>query len=243
MKFEENNIAAMTDSYKLSHWKFLEPGTEIDQRYMEARTNAKFEYTTWFGLQYYIKKYLSGKVLTKDKIDQARILCEGHMPDGTFNNLGWYKMLEKYDGRLPLKIKALPEGTNKLKGNVLMVMENTDEEFPWLTGYIDTLLTKVWYPSTVATISNHVYNLMKYYANLTGTPELNKFSLHDFGYRGTSSEESAGIGGMSHLVNFVGSDNIKGLMFACNYYNADLEGTMSSIPATEHSVIIPGGRS
>lgn len=244
MKFIENNIIAMTDSYKFSHWKFLEPGTQRYESYMECRSNAKFDQTTFFGLQYYIKKYLEGKVITKEKIEQAKVIVNAHMPKNTFNLHGWEYIINEYGGILPVTIKAVPEGTNVNKSNVLVNIVNSydDEKIAWLPNYLETLLLKVWYPSTVATLSNYVYRLMHEYALKTGTPELVPFSLHDFGYRGVSSEESAGIAGMSHLVNFMGSDTTKALIYACNYYDADLQNTMSSIPATEHSIVTAPGQ-
>ena len=69
----------------------------------------------------------------------------------------------------------------------------------------------------------------------SGSPDQLGFKLHDFGARGTSSHETAGIGGCSHLVNFLGSDTIEGVMYARKYYNENMAGF--SIPAAEHSTI------
>ena len=240
----EDNICAMTDSYKFSHWKFIEPGTQRYHSYMEARSNAKFDQTTFFGLQYYIKRYLMGKVVTEEKIRQAEILVNAHMPQNTFNRYDWKYVLDEYGGYLPIEIKAVPEGTNVDKGNILVNIENTvdDERIAWIPNYLETLCLKPWYTSTVCTLSNMVYRLMLFYAHKTGTPELVPFSLHDFGYRGVSSEESAGLGGVAHLAaGFMGSDTTKALIYANNYYGCNLEGLMASIPATEHSIVTAPG--
>lgn len=61
------------------------------------------------------------------------------------------------------------------------------------------------------------------------------FVLNDFGYRGVSSVESAGLGGSAHLINFNGSDNLMAGAFAQDYYNTN-EVYGLSIPATEHSI-------
>jgi len=66
------------------------------------------------------------------------------------------------------------------------------------------------------------------------------FKLHDFGSRGVSSQESAGIGGAAHLVNFMGSDTIAGVVTANRYYKSQMAGF--SIPAAEHSTITSWGR-
>jgi len=52
--------------------------------------------------------------------------------------------------------------------------------------------------------------------------------------------ESAGIGGAAHLVNFMGSDTITGVLYAREYYGAGIAGF--SIPAAEHSTITSWGR-
>ena len=44
--------------------------------------------------------------------------------------------------------------------------------------------------------------------------------------------QSAGIGGMSHLVNFMGTDTIAGIMAARKFYGCEMGG--HSIPAAEH---------
>lgn len=71
-------------------------------------------------------------------------------------------------------------------------------------------------------------------------PDLINFKLHDFAARGVSSMESASIGSAAHLVNFMGTDTISGLLFAREFYNADMAGF--SIPAAEHSTITSWGR-
>jgi nicotinamide phosphoribosyltransferase len=50
------------------------------------------------------------------------------------------------------------------------------------------------------------------------------FKLHDFGARGVSSGESAGLGGMAHLVNFMGTDTMEALLAARRYYGAEMAG-------------------
>src|SRR5690606_7186047 len=72
--------------------------------------------------------------------------------------------------------------------------------------------------------------------NCDGLP----FMLHDFGPRGASSEETAAIGGLAHLVNFMGTDNLSAIMAARRYYHSEMAGY--SIPAAEHSTVITWGR-
>merc|ERR1719254_365273 len=66
------------------------------------------------------------------------------------------------------------------------------------------------------------------------------FKLHDFGFRGVSSVESAAIGGCGHLVNFLGTDTVAAMICARKYYNAGI-ASGHSIPASEHSTITSWG--
>lgn len=122
-----------------------------------------------------------------------------------------------------------------------MTVESTDPDSFWCVGFLETLFMRIWYPITVATISYNVKQLIKRYIQETSdVPEELAFKLHDFGSRGVSSMESAGIGGMSHLVNFMGSDTVNGVEFARRYYNCSMAGF--SIPAAEHSTITSWGK-
>jgi nicotinamide phosphoribosyltransferase len=120
-------------------------------------------------------------------------------------------------------------------------MENTDPQLPWLTNYLETLILQVWYPTTVATQSYYMKKIIREFLEETGSPELIDFKLHDFGYRGSTSDESAGIGGAAHLVNFKGSDTLAGILVARDYYSETMAGL--SIPAAEHSTITAWGKS
>jgi nicotinamide phosphoribosyltransferase len=92
----------------------------------------------------------------------------------------------------------------------------------------------------VATQSWTIKQVILDYLERTGDPTTIDFKLHDFGARGVSSMESAGIGGAAHLVNFMGTDTITGVLFAREYYGAGIAGF--SIPAAEHSTITSWGR-
>ena len=123
--------------------------------------------------------------------------------------------------------------------NVLMTVENTDPVCFWLTNWLETLLVHAWYPSTVATQSREMKRILLRYLEATGDPGLIDFKLHDFGCRGVSSLESAGIGGAAHLVNFLGTDNLPALELLAETYGAECGGF--SLPASEHSTITSWG--
>jgi nicotinamide phosphoribosyltransferase len=125
--------------------------------------------------------------------------------------------------------------------NVMMTVENTDSRFPWLTNYMETLLLKVWYPITVATLSREIKKVFLSHLERTGDPSLIGFKLHDFGYRGVSSEETAAVGAAAHLVNFQGTDTVAGIRLLQQYYGVQAMPAFS-VPAAEHSTITAWGR-
>ncbi|BFZ10793.1 hypothetical protein BsWGS_13832 [Bradybaena similaris] len=236
---EDGNVLLVTDSYKVTHHLQYPPNTTTVCSYFESR-GGKFPATVFFGLQYILKRWLVGPVVTKEKIEEAKEIYKAHFGQDLFNEKGWNYILEHHGGYLPLRIKAVPEGTVVPTKNVLFTIENTDPECFWLTNYFETLLLHVWYPMTVATISRCQKIVIAKYLNetadsLAGLP----FKLHDFGFRGCTSVEQAGIGGAAHLVNFMGTDTIAAICMARKYYGCEIAGF--SIPASEHSTITTWG--
>src|SRR5262245_4996664 len=152
----KHNLLLMTDSYKLTHWRQYPPGTEHVYSYFESR-GGKFDSTVFFGLQYFLKEYLTGLEVTAEKIDEAAEFTAKHLGNaGLFNRTGWEHILKTHGGKLPVVIRAIPEGTEVPVLNVLVTIENTDPACWWLTNYLETLLVQTWYPVTVATLSHQM---------------------------------------------------------------------------------------
>jgi nicotinamide phosphoribosyltransferase len=231
------NLILNTDSYKVSMFKQYPAGTTGVYSYIESR-GGRYDSTVFFGLQAFIKEYLLSPISQAD-IDIADEILTAH--GEPFNRAGWQYILDKHNGFLPVVIRAVPEGTVVPVRNVLATIENTDPECFWLTTWLETaLLRAVWYGTTVATQSYTIKQVILDYLERTGDPSTIDFKLHDFGARGVSSLESAGIGAAAHLVNFMGTDTISGVLFAREYYNAGIAGF--SIPAMEHSTVTSWGR-
>jgi len=235
---KKENLVLLADAYKYAHHKLYYPGTSQIYSYLESR-GGMFDETVFFGLQYFLKEYLQGQAFTQQDLDEAEgFLLQVFGRDDVFDKNRFQYILDKYDGRLPVRIKAVAEGTAVPVHNVLMTIENTDPECFWLTNFLETLLMQVWYPCTVATLSNQVKKVVTQFYAETATEGAEAgidFVLNDFGFRGVSSVESAKLGGAAHLLNFNGSDNLAGSGMAINYYNAQKVYGLS-IPATEHSI-------
>lgn len=234
-----DNILLNTDSYKASHAFQYPPNTTRVFSYIESR-GGRFDRTVFFGLQGFLKQYLS-KPVTAEQVDEAAEFWAAH--GEPFYREGWDYIVREHAGILPVIIRAVPEGTVVPTHNVLITVENTDPKCFWLTSFLETaILRSVWYPTTVATVSWHVRQsiftaLVK--SSEAPLPQIN-WKCQDFGARGCSSMETAAIGGAAHLVNFSGSDTVSGILYARRFYGAPMAGF--SIPAAEHSTITAWGR-
>lgn len=233
------NPLLCTDVYKLGHMEFYKPGTTKIYSYLEARSDKKFSHTVFFGLQYYLKQFLS-KPVTKEQAEEFfdyRMRILGGVPEGVRTKINALVEL----GYIPLKIKAVPEGLRINNRNVLMTVTNTHPDFYWCVGFFESLLLKVWNTCTVATYSYELRQLFTDYCEKTGgIPELIPFQVHDFGYRGCSSEETAALSGMAHLTSFLGTDTVPAVKCARDFYSA-AEPVGLSVPASEHSVMCSFG--
>ncbi|MFC5849751.1 nicotinate phosphoribosyltransferase [Deinococcus petrolearius] len=234
----DQNLILDTDSYKSSHFLQYPPGTTRLFSYLESR-GGRYPVTRFFGLQYILDRYLTRRV-TAGMVEEARTLIEAHGEPFPYG--GWMRVVNVHGGRLPLEIRAVPEGSLVPIHNVLMSVTNTDSELPWLVGWFETMLMRVWYPITVCTQSWHIRQIIALALEQTSdrAAEELPFKLHDFGSRGVSSRESAGLGGLAHLVNFQGTDTLEAVRVGRNHYGADLAGF--SIPAAEHSTVTSWGK-
>lgn len=238
-KNQEFNILTSSDSYKISHFNAYCPKLEVLFSYLESR-GGRFNKTIFFGLQYYLKM-IEGVQVTTEKIDEAQLFWEEHFGrKDVFNRAAWEYIRDNCGGKLPLRIKAVKEGSMVPTGNVLVTIENTDENCYWLTNFIETLLLKIWYPISIATQSFNIKQDILKYLRLSGTEDTINFRVHDFGYRGVTCEEHSAIGAAAHLLSFMGTDTVSGIKMLQENYQSGMCGF--SIPATEHSVLCSFGR-
>jgi nicotinamide phosphoribosyltransferase len=235
-KFNENNLILKSDSYKYCMYSLYPSNSTNLFSYLESRGGV-YQTTVFFGLQYLLKKYLLNPI-TVDDVEEAKEFMAAH--GVAFNYDGWMRIAKL--GYLPVRIRAVPEGLNVPVSNALLTIESTDPESFWLVNFLETLLLKVWYSTTVATQSHYIKKDI--YESLVKTADNADaeidFKLHSFGYRGVSSEESAAIGGAAELTQFKGTDTLAGIICANNYYDAGMCGF--SINASEHSTICSWGR-
>lgn len=243
--FKLNALQSMctrTDSYKVSHYAQYPEGSEYAEFYVESRGGDFTEIVT-AGINYLVKILDEG--VTHEQVQRASKLMKAHFGYELFNEKGWMALADYYaeNKSLPLRILAAPEGSVVPTKNVVAIVSNTHKDFVWLPGYLETfILRAIWYPSTVATLSRECKKVLKKYLERTSDLQGDAFDfvlktrLHDFGARGVSSGESAAIGGLAHLYNFIGTDTVEGMILAQELFN--YEGAAGiSVAAREHSTV------
>lgn len=228
--FKINKIM-LADSYKYAQPQQYPIGTNKMFSYLETRSFSFNKETVFFGLQYYIKQYLE-QPIEQWEIDEASSYASFH--GEPFDKDGWQYILNIHNGFIPVKIKAVEEMSVIPNSNVLMTIESTDEKVFWVVGFLETLLLKVWYPCTIATKSLKVKKILEIYSKKTSDNEDVSFQFHNFGDRGSSSPETAMIGGMAHLTQFSGTDVFSAVKGIKEFYGIE-KGW--SIPGTEHSTV------
>jgi nicotinamide phosphoribosyltransferase len=238
----------LKDGYKVGH-RFQYPlDTEfVYSNFTPRKSRTRFDYVMFFGLQYFVKEYLQEQ-FRKNFFSISKDVVLRQYKRRITNYLGPINIdhIEAlWDlGYLPLKIKAVPEGTLVPVNVPVLTIINTKPEFFWLTNMLETLMSNIiWKGTTSATTAFQYRRCFERYAKETGSSrDFIKWQGHDFSFRGMSGLEDALVSGGAHLLSFTGTDTIPAIDFLEQYYNAnsDRELVGGSVPATEHSVMCMG---
>lgn len=241
------------DFYKADHRRQYPVGTEYVYANFTPRSSrlARMlpdfdDKVVFFGLQGFIKHFLIDTwnegffQQPKDKVVAAyKRRMDSSLGEGAVS-VDHIEALHDL-GYLPLRIKALPEGSRVNMRVPVLTVINTDPRFFWLTNYIETVLSaELWKSCTTATIAYEYKRLLTQYAVKTGAPlDFVPVQGHDFSSRGMSGIYDAAQSGVGHLTSFIGTDSVASIDYAEEYYNAT--GVIGvSVPATEHSVMCMG---
>lgn len=234
MKNELNvNFILNVDSYKTGHGFMTKDGVVASESIISARKPNEFtSHVVMMGIQVYLQKYLSIRI-TKEDIDEAEFETSQRGDD--FDRDFWEHILEKYDGTIPLHIRAIPEGTIVPVGCPLVRSISTDPRVAVISSYIETQLQRaIHFPTTVATNARSIKEVLADTMERHAGHRNVDYHLHNFGDRSASSYESAWLAGIAHATSFSGSDCLVANRYIRHYY--DTEKTfLTSVTASEHS--------
>lgn len=254
------NFILDTDSYKVGHpsmygRKNFKNGSKMKlvrmYDYLGPRVGGEFSEIVTAGTQH-IANILANIRITKEDVDEAVVFYTAHLGPDVFDRTPWDIVVTRHNGKLPLKVSSLPEGTVVPLGTPMVTVESTDEDCPTLVSHFEALVQKyVWYPSTVASksleFSKTIYSFWKDCVNPEVIAAVFGFIHHDFGHRATTSTEASQLGGAAHLYVSLGSDTVPGVKYIMdNMGEPDGNGGIKmpgfSVRATEHSVMTSRGR-
>lgn len=200
-------VAVLTDSYKASHF-LMYPESKQMVAYGEFRSpfqkdpdDSRF---VFFGMRYIIDTYLS-QPWTAEDVEAAANFFSTH--NAGYKNFPFpkdlfLKFVHENNGFFPVRIEALPEGTvanthtpvfqvsRFFKAPIahsISIQIFASEEYTRLVTFLETILTHVWYPTTVATLSRRTRDLVEEAFAQTVDDNMHAYiesRLHDFGFRG-----------------------------------------------------------
>ncbi|SLK65899.1 putative nicotinate phosphoribosyltransferase [Mycobacteroides abscessus subsp. bolletii] len=241
-----------TDAYKLDHRRQYPDGTEFVYSNLTARGTRVpgINATVFFGLQAYLQRLTQDwQVFFDLTADELEPVLAGYERFVTAllgpNTVGVQHFRDLHTlGYLPLRVRAVREGSLVPLRVPYLTVENTDSRFFWLTNYFETQLSaELWQPITSATIAWNNRKLLDERAAESGDETAVQFQGHDFSYRGMAGDAAAAASGAGHLISFTGTDGLPAIRFIERFYPGNGEALIgASVPATEHSVMCAGGQ-
>jgi nicotinamide phosphoribosyltransferase len=245
------NPALLTDGYKTGHHQQYPEGTTLVYSNFTPRSNKYApkgcDMVVSFGQQLIMKQIHES--FRKDFFDQPKEAVCNEIKEEISLYLGIDYDVAHFEalhdlGHLPIKVKALPEGTLVPIKVPVLTIYNTNPDFYWITNYLETLISNLlWKPITSATIAFQYKRVLTEWALKTNqeAKEFVYWQGHDFSMRGLDSIDAVISSGLGHLTSFYGTDSLPAIHGARKYYGA--EGFVAgSVPATEHSVMCAGGK-
>lgn len=238
----------LSDTYKQIHNKIYPKGlTKLVSYWTPRRSMLKEQdHMVFFGLQAFIKKYLIkyfNNVFFKLSAYEIQTLYTYSMDiqlgKGNYNISPILKLHKL--GYLPIRIRAIPEGTLVPMGVPCIEITNTHPDFAWVVQWIECILqVELWKPCAHATIGHMYRELANFYYEKTCDNILRpEMACSDFGMRGMSCMEEAKRCSAAWLLSFDKTSTIPAIDYLDKYYYANCYDNSIGIGAisTEHSVM------
>lgn len=244
----------MSDMYKFGHLFLFPKNTTYAYSTLTPRNNAYFKHSdkmVVFGYEMFAHRYLVEhynknffELPLETVLEQYKYVIGSALGD-EMAETAHIKQLHEL-GYLPIRVKALPEGTLVPMGVPVLTIDNTHKDFAWLTNFLETLMiSETFVTATVATMALELKKVaMKYSLETCDNNFHIPYQCHDFSERGQHGNGAAQLSGIGHLTSFVGSDTVQAAIMAHNYYGADLQSDniLKSVLASEHAVMQSYGK-
>lgn len=204
------------------------------------------EKVTLFGLQAFIQEYLVD-AFNQNFFDKPypKVLEEYKRVLGATigtSGVGEKRIEKLYNlGYLPLKIRAVPEGTRTNIKVPQIEISNTHPDFVWLVNSIETMLSStMWHTQVSAEVGYRYRQIVNEYADATCDDSVARARLlGDFSMRGQESVESATKSSAAFCLSFLNTATVPAILWLEDNYDCDCEKESVAFGAlsTEHSVM------
>lgn len=194
-----------------------------------------------------ILDYLFYEPITHEEIDETkRFLADKKVSTTGFKEMYfpehlWREIVDKYNGRPPIKVRAMQEGSVVYPNEPVVVIENIPDGYGELAAWFESTLLKIWSSTQMVTQLAHWFEYCKglvshvYEDSITDDQKrfLAGLMLHNFGCRaGMVPQESEWLAADA-LYIFSGTDTFSGAYQA--WKNSDEQtGIASSVLALAH---------
>lgn len=243
----------LSDTYKQTHDRMYPKGIKKLVSYWVPRKSmlTNMDHMVFFGLHIFIKEYLfdyfEENFFNLD-ISEVNEFYTHSMntqlgPDGYDIEKIYNLWMLKY---LPLKIRAIKEGTLVPMGVPCIEITNTKDGFAWLVQWVECILqVELWKICNHATMGYMYHQIAAKYYKKTVETDLMDVAIRnacaDFGMRGMSCMEEARRASTAWMLSFNKTSTIPAISYIEYYYPADPScmemGLGIGAVSTEHSVM------
>lgn len=231
-----SNFILLCDTYKFHHYAEYPEGTDAIYSTVVPRKASDYTDEIVAAGAAFVGAYLAGVTITQAMIDEAE--AEVNASGYEFNREGWEIILRDHNGKLPLQVFGVEEGSVVKPNTPILGIVNNDIRLAWLVSYVETVVQRImWKMTTTASLARYIYKWIDSTAKLTGADRgMVEWRLHNFGDRGADGEDAAIMAAIAHAMLFSGSDCGSVNRYIKAIYNTTKNYT-SSVDATEHSVM------
>ncbi len=198
-----------------------------------------------FGVVQYIRNQLTDPCTPMDVVNTEAFMKTAHSFGGAlnFDVQLWKDVVNKYDGFLPIKIEALPEGSTFFPNEPVIQVTSLADGYGEIAAHIEAIMLGMVSIATArATLTRHWYERIKkwvekdYRFDDDEVVEIAaRFMIHDFGMRSSSCAEESEMLGLAHLLTFHGTDTFNSAYLARKLGAEAPTGT--SIDALAHRIV------
>lgn len=194
-----------------------------------------------------ILDYLFYEPITHEEIDETKrflsdkkVTTKGFKPM-PFPEEMWRKVVDEYNGRPPLKIRAVKEGSVVYPNEPIAIIENVTEGFGELAAWFESTILKIWASCEMVTQLAHwleyckgiVYHVYRDTISKEQVNFLASLMLHNFGCRAGMTPQESEWMGADALYIFGGTDTFSGAYQAWKN-SGEATGIASSVLALAH---------